>query len=153
MFDQFLEEYRKKAVESTTHLQQEMLRFWTQQWPGMLSGVAAPAAPAAPAALANWMPQVHDAQKKWAETVTDMLNKHRETLDSQYRAGIKTLEEAFRVGEAKDPEQFRRLAEGLWRQYIDSLKTFVEAQSRDIQTAMQKSLEVSSQGVAAITKK
>lgn len=150
MFDQFLEEYRKRAVESTTQLQQEMLRFWTQQWPGLLSGVAAPAAPAA---LANWMPQVHDAQKKWAETVTDMLNKHRETLDSQYRAGIKTLEEAFRVGEAKDPEQFRRLAEGLWRQYIDSLKTFVEAQSRDIQTAMQKSLEVSSQGVAAITKK
>lgn len=147
MIDQYLEEYRKRAVEATTQLQQEMLRYWTQQWPGLLSGVAAPAAPA------NWMTQVHDAQKKWAETVTDMLNKHRETLDAQYRAGIETLEEAFRVGEAKDPEQFRRLAEGLWRQYIDSLKTFVETQSRDIQTAMQKSLEVSSQGVAAITKK
>ena len=144
MFDQFLEEYRKRAVEATTQLQQEVLRYWTQQWPGLLSGAAAPA---------NWMTQVHDAQKKWAETVTDMLNKHRETLDAQYRAGIETLEEAFRVGEAKDPEQFRRLAERLWRHYIDSLKTFVEAQSRDMQTAMQKSLEVSSQGVATFTKK
>jgi hypothetical protein len=147
MFDQFLEEYRKRAVEATTQLQQEMLRYWTQQWPGLLSGLAAPAAPA------HWMTQVHDAQRKWAETVTDMLNKHRETLDAQYRAGIDILEEAFRVGEARDPEQFRRLAETLWRHYIDSLKAFVEAQSRDIQSAMQKCLEVSSQGVAAITKK
>ena len=147
MFDQFLEEYRKRAVEATTQLQQEVLRYWTQQWPGLLSGVATPAAPA------SWMTQVHDVQRKWAETVTDMLNKHRETLDAQYRAGIKTLEEAFRVGEAKDPEQFRGLAEALWRQYIDSLKTFVEAQPRDIQTALQKCLEVSTQGVAALTKK
>ena len=67
-----------------------------------------------------------------------MLNKHRETLDAQYRAGIRTIEDAFRVGEAKDPEQFRKLTEELWRHSFECLKTVAEAQMRDFQAAMQK---------------
>ena len=77
---------------------------------------------------AAWLEQLSDAQKKWGETVTDMLNKHRESLDAQYKAGIRTIEEAFKVGEAKDPQQFRRLTEELWKHGLESLRTVAEAQ-------------------------
>ena len=77
-------------------------------------------------------------------TVTEMLNKHRESLDAQYRAGIRAIEEAFKVGEAKDPQQFRRLTEELWKHSIEYLKTVAEAQTRDVQAAMEKFYEVAS---------
>src|SRR3954453_23087442 len=112
MFDQILESYRQ-AAESTMQLQQLMLRNWTQQWPGAF-GIPTP--------TAAWTEKAHAAQRKWAETVTDMLTKHRETLDAQYRAGIRTIEDAFRLGEAKDPEQYRKLVEELWRQSFECLK-------------------------------
>ena len=88
--------------------------------------------------------QFSAAQKKWAETVTEMLNKHREILDAQYKAGIKTIEDAFKVGEAKDPQQFRRLTEELWKQSFECLKTVAESQMRDVQSAMQKWYETAS---------
>lgn len=136
MLDQILDNYRK-AAETTIQLQQDMLRRWTQYWPGMPDGPDA---------------QLADAPKKWAEALTGMMDKHRETLDAQYRAGIKTIEDAFRVGEAKDPEQFRKLFEELWRQSIQSLTTVVEAQMNDVQSVMQKWFEVASQGATAGSK-
>jgi hypothetical protein len=144
MFDQILDNYRQ-AAESTMQLQQLMLRNWTQQWPQQWPGAFGIPTPAA-----AWTEKAHAAQKKWAETVTDMLTKHRETLDAQYRAGIRTIEDAFRLGEAKDPEQFRKLTEELWRQSFECLKTVVEAQMRDVQAAMLKMFEVASQGAAAV---
>ena len=86
--------------------------------------------------------------RKRSETITDLLNKHREALDSQYRAGIRTIEEAFRVGEAKDPGQFRKLTEELWRQSFDSLKTAAESQVREFQAAMEKWVEGASKGAS-----
>jgi hypothetical protein len=103
-----------------------------------------------PIATTSWSEQVHSIQKKAGETITDLMNKHREALDTQYRAGIRTIEEAFRVGEAKDPEQFRKLAEELWRQSYECLKTLAESQTRDIQTVMQKWFDLVSQGTAAV---
>jgi hypothetical protein len=140
MFDQILENYRK-AAESTLQFQQLMLRNWTTQWPQAF-GVVNPAA--------AWTDQFHAAQRKWAETVTEMLNKHRETLDAQYRAGIRTIEDAFRVFEAKDPEQFRKLTEELWRQCFECLRQVGEAQTQDVQAAMQKWFEFASQGAAGV---
>jgi len=107
---------------------------------------------AIPGAMAGsaWLEQMSSAHKKWAETVTDMLNKHRESLDAQYKAGIRTIEEAFKVSEAKDPAQFRRLTEELWRQSFDCLKTVVESQMRDVQAAMQKTYEVASKTAAGM---
>ena len=113
----------------------------TQQWPPGF-GLSIP--------TASWPEQAHIAQKKLSETITDLLNKHRETLDTQYRAGIRAIEDAFRVGEAKDPEQFRKLTEELWRQSYECLKNLVESQMRDIQTLMQKSFELASQGAATV---
>jgi|SRR5512135_714920 hypothetical protein len=142
MFDQILDNYRK-AAESTIQFQQEMLRNWTQQWP-QVSGVPKPGAAATEQAQA--------AGKKWSETITDLLNKHREALDSQYRAGIRTIEDAFRVGEAKDPAQFRKLTEELWRHSVECLKTTFESQLRDFQAALEKSVEVASQGAPSFKK-
>jgi hypothetical protein len=141
MFDQILENYRR-ATEMTLQFQQSMLRSWTQQWP---PSVGVPFLTPG----ASFPEQFHTIQKKLGETVTDLLNKHRETLDAQYRAGIRAIEDAFRVGEAKDPEQFRKLTEELWRQSYECLKNLAEAQMRDIQVVMQKWFELSSQGAAA----
>jgi len=140
MFDQILENYCK-ATETTMQFQQMMLRSWTQQWP-LGFGLSIPTASAPE--------QAHIAQKKLSETTTDLLNKHRETLDAQYRAGIRAIEDAFRVGEAKDPEQFRKLTEELWRQSYECLKNLVESQMRGIQTLVQKSFELASQGAATV---
>ena len=79
-----------------------------------------------------------------------MLNKHRETLDAQYRAGITAIEDAFRVGAAKDPEQFRKLTEELWRHSYECLKNLAESQMRDLQAVTQKWFELASQGAAAV---
>jgi len=140
MFDQILENYRR-ATESTILFQQMMLRNWTEHWPQTF-GVPMPAA--------SWPEQVHSAQKKLGETVTEMLNQHRETLDAQYRAGITAIEDAFRVAEAKDPEQFRKLTEELWRHSYECLKNLAESQMRDLQAVTQKWFELASQGAAAV---
>ena len=79
-----------------------------------------------------------------------MRHKHRDALDTQYRAGIRAIEDAFRVGEAKDPEQFRKLTEELWRHSYECLKDLAESQMRDMQTLMQKWFERASQGASAV---
>ena len=160
MFDMILENYRK-ATESTMKLQQDVLRTWTMQWPQMFGaqtfGLPFMGGPASTGVRsgsampgAAWLEQLSDAQKKWGETVTDMLNKHRESLDAQYKAGIRTIEEAFKVGEAKDPQQFRRLTEELWKHSFECLKTVAEAQTRDVQAAMQKFYEVASKSASGL---
>src|SRR3954469_15074563 len=100
-----------------------------------LTGSTSPSA-AMPGAA--WLEQLSAAQQKWVDTVTEMLTKHRETLDAQYEAGIRTIEDAFKVGEAKDPQQFRRLTEELWKQGFECLNSVVESQVRDVQATMQK---------------
>lgn len=151
MYDQVLDNFRR-ATESTMQLQQELFKNWTQQW------MQSPAMPVIPGLTgsnpaATWAEQLRTFQKQWANAVSEMLTKHRETLDTQYRAGIRTIEDAFRVGDAKDPDQFRRLTEELWRQGFDCLKTIIEAQIRDFQGAAEKWFEVFSKGAAAVTPK
>jgi hypothetical protein len=140
MFDQIFDTYRK-AAESTIQFQQMMLRNWTQQWPQM-PGLGLPNSGVA------WLEQVHAAQKKWGETVVGMLEKHRESLDAQYRAGIRIIDEAFRTGEAKDPEQFRRLTEELWRHSFEALRSVTEDQMHECQSVMKKWLDLVSQGAS-----
>jgi hypothetical protein len=152
MFDVILENYRK-ATESTMKLQQDMLRSWTgQMFGGQSFGLPFAGTPLSGTSLPGsaWLEHLSAAQKKWGETVTEMLNKHRESLDAQYRAGIKTIEDAFKVGEAKDPQQFRRLTEELWRQSFECLKTVAESQLRDVQSAMQKWYDTASKTAAGM---
>jgi hypothetical protein len=135
MLEQVQDTFRK-ATESTLQFQKEMFRCWTQ-------------VPSIPTVDTGWTDQIQAFQKTLAQTITDSLNKHRETFDAQYRAGVSTLQNAFRVGEAKDPEQFRKLIEELWRQGVTCLKTVTEAQIREYQAVVAKGFEVATQGLAA----
>ena len=141
MFDQALDNLRK-ATEATMQFQQDMFRQWVQKCTEM-PGVPAQGAPFGKDSL----DQVKAFQKQWAEGVTGLLSKHRETLDAQYEAGIRTIEEAFRAMDSKDPERFRTLAEELWRQSFDCLKTVIESQIRDYQAAAEKGFEAVSKGM------
>jgi hypothetical protein len=96
--------------------------------------------------------QVYSIQKKLGETITEMLNKHREALDAQYRAGIVAIEDAFQVAEAKDPQQFRKLTEELWRHSYECLKKMAESQMRDLQAVTQKWFELATEGAAVVKK-
>src|SRR5208282_1690334 len=152
MFDMILETY-SKAVESTLRLQQEMLRHWTMQWSPFgtqvfelpLTGTSTSVSETPAAA---WLEQLSMAQRKWAEAVADMLKRHQETLDEEYRAGIRAIDGEFRVGEARDPEQFHRLSEELWRRNCEVLKTAVASQMHDVQSVMQKWYEAACLGAA-----
>src|SRR4051812_15913936 len=110
MFHPMLDQFRQ-AIESATQFQQDLVRSWSQS---LFQGAVIPS-PAGADVGAGWIDRVRTVQKEYSATVTDLLNRHRELLDTQYRAGIRTIEDAFRVGEAKDPEQFRKLTEELWR--------------------------------------
>ncbi|MGZ3488353.1 MAG: hypothetical protein ACXVBY_15990 [Isosphaeraceae bacterium] len=152
MVDKILENY-SKAVESTLKLQQEMLRNWTMQLSPFGTQVFEPpltgtstSASATPAAA--WLEQLSAAQRKCAEAVADMLKRHQETLDEEYRAGIRAIDDAFRVGEARNPEQFQRLSEELWRRNCEILKTAIASQMHDVQSVMQKWYEAVCLGAA-----
>src|SRR5208282_5299153 len=168
MVDKILENY-SKAVESTLKLQQEMLRNWTMQLSPFgtqvfelpmtgtstsasatpaASASATPAASASATPAATWLEQLSTAQRKWAEAVADMLKRHQETLEEQYRAGIRAIDDAFRVGEARNPEQFQRLSEELWRRNCEVLKTAIASQMHDVQSVMQKWYEAARLGAA-----
>ncbi len=168
MVDKILENY-SKAVESTLKLQQEMLRNWTMQLspfgtqvfelPMTGTSTSASATPAASASAtsaasatetpaAAWLEQLSTAQRKCVEAVADMLKRHRETLDEEYRAGIRAIDDAFRLGEARNPEQFQRLSEELWRRNCEVLKTAVASQMHDVQSVMQKWYEAARLGAA-----
>jgi len=130
MLDQVFDNFRK-ASESTFQIQQDLFKQWVSQWPTT--------PPATGAAFAE---QAHTFQKRWLDTVTDMMNKHRESLDSQYKAGIRAIEDAFRVTEAKTPDDYRKIAEELWRKGFENVKSSAETQARDFQGAVEKWFEL-----------
>lgn len=129
MVDQIFDSFRK-ASESSLHMQQEMFKYWTQHWN------AVPQASTASGDAAR------NVQKKWVELGVELLDKHRASLDSTYAAGIQLIEQAFHTTEAKSPEDYRRLAEELWRKLFDTYKSQSEAQWNAFQQWSTKSAEV-----------
>jgi len=149
MFDQVLDNFRK-ATESTIQLQQEMFRQWTRQ---MANVPGVPKTPTVPFADPSaWVEQFHELQKFWAKSVGELLKKHKDTLDAQYESGVKTIEDAFRLGGSKDPAQYQRLTEELWRHSFDCLKTVVDDQMREFQSMNEAFSEAASKGFAAAGK-
>lgn len=138
MFDQVFENFRK-ATETTLQAQQDLFQKWVSLWP-MFS--MEPTTPGNNVAVNE---QARSFQKQWTDTATALLTKHCEMLDAQYRAGVRTIEEALRTTEAKDPEEFRRLTEELWRKSSEVLKQTIENQIRDFQIAVEKWSEVMTQ--------
>ena len=87
MLDQLFDTFRK-ASESSLHMQQDMFKYWTQQWSGASSAAGN---------TGEW-------SKNYQKQVIDLLNKQREALDSAFKAGIQLIEQTFRASEAKSPE-------------------------------------------------
>ena len=125
MFDQFFDNFRKVS-ESSLQAQQDLFKTWAQQWPSM--PYAAGGAPS------EWT----DLQKRWLEGATEALNKHRALLDNAYKSGIELIEHSFRLTEARSPEDYRRLADELWRKLTETYKAQSESQYREIQNATEK---------------
>jgi hypothetical protein len=136
MFQQLLDSFRR-ASESTIQGQQRLLEQWWHQWPG---------ATASPAAVPSDWPQA--LQKQWLESLGETLNRQRELLDSSYRTGVQLIEQASRVSKLDSPEEYRRLAEELWRSFAETLKGQAEASVRDFQKATQRWIDVAPPNVA-----
>lgn len=131
MLDQLFETFRKTS-ESTLHMQQDMFKYWTQQWNG------ASGATGANGNAGEW-------SKNYQKQVVDLLNKQREALDSAFKAGIQLIEQTFRASESKSPDDYRRTMEDLWRTLIDTFKSQTETQVREFQKWSEKSFDMASQ--------
>ena len=131
MLDQLFDTFRK-ASESSLHMQQDMFKYWTQQWSGASNGAAA-------GNTGEW-------SKNYQKQVVDLLNKQREALDSAFKAGIQLIEQTFRASEAKSPDDYRRTMEDLWRTLIDTFKTQAETQVREFQKWSEKSFDMAQNG-------
>ncbi len=116
MDDQLFDSFRK-ASESSLHMQQEILKHWTERW--------AAGALQTPNASSEASQR---AQKRWLALGIELLNKHRAALDGTYAAGIQLIERSFAAAEARSPEEYRRLTEELWRKLFDTYKSQAEAQ-------------------------
>lgn len=136
MFDQFFESFRK-ASESSLQAQQDLLKSWAQQWPST---------PMTAAGMTNDWAEV---QKRWLEAATEALNKHRSMMDTTYKSGIELIEQAFRFTEARNPEDYRRMMEDLWRKLTDTFKAQSESQYREIQSATEKWMDKAAQSARA----
>lgn len=136
MFEQLLDSFRR-ASQSTIQGQQQLFQQWLQQWPG---------ASVPDAAQPSEWPQA--LSKQWLASLGETLNRQRELLDSSYRKGAQLIEQASHVSDAKSPEDYRRLAEELWRSFSETLKDQAEANVRDFQQATRRWLDVAYRGAA-----
>jgi hypothetical protein len=132
MIEQLLDSYRK-ASASWLQMQQDAFRQLAQQW------LTTPQSPAN--VSSEW---TRSFQKRWHEVAIEALNKHRESLDQAYSSGIQIIDQTFRVSdvEAKSTDEYRHLVEDLWRKLFDNFKSQSEAQMRDFQTWVEKSVTV-----------
>src|SRR4051812_44136572 len=137
MFDQFLDSFRQ-ASESTLHAQQDLLKQWSQQW------LTAP--PIATGRSAEWG---REFQQRWVELTIDALNKQRESLDASYKAGIQIIEKTLRLSDAKSADDRRQLAEELWKNLLETLKTQYESQFQEFQKWTERSFDLARQSQAA----
>jgi len=129
MLDQFMEGFRK-ASESTMQAQQDMLRYFSQQWMGT------PPMGGAPADWGRNLPH------RWKDLAIEALKKQREALDATYRAGIEVIEHTFRMSEARSADDLRRTAEELWRKLFDSVKAQYESQFEEFHKWTERSFEM-----------
>ena len=79
MFDQIFEGVRK-ASESSLQMQQELFKYWTQQWSqAPVPGGVVPSGVVPGGISPEWGRNV---QKRWLDLVVEVLNRHRESIDS-----------------------------------------------------------------------
>jgi gas vesicle protein len=124
-FDDVFQSVRNTA-EANLKLQQELIRQWTSFWPGF------------PQAKSSPIEQIQKLQKQWADTVSSLAKKHRDVIDKQYEAAIVSLDEAMKVAQSKDPEEFRKSSQELFKKTMDCLRDISEAQIGEYQELVTK---------------
>jgi hypothetical protein len=117
----------RKTAEMNLKVQQEVLRQWTEHWPGFPK----------PQGEA-WLEKVRKFQKEWAKTAKELIAKHREILDEQYELAAGSLEEAFRVAQASDPQEFAARCEAVCRKSLHVVREAGELQLKETQEALNK---------------
>ena len=135
MFEQIFESLRQTS-ESSLHLQQEMIKHWSQQWIFAPRGVAG--------ASTDWS---RTLQRQYVELVLELLNKHRESVNASYRAAIQVLEQLFRASDARSSDDYRHTVEDLLRRLVETTRHQLESQVGDLQSWTAKSLKVINGGV------
>ncbi len=121
MFDQVFDSIRK-ASEFSLQMQQETLKYWADQWMSFT--------PLAGDSQAEWS---RGLQARWAEIAVELLNRHRSAVDAAYKSGTDLIQQTFKVSTAKSPEEYRQLAEDLWRKLFDTFREQADMQLRDLQ--------------------
>jgi hypothetical protein len=129
LFEEVFDNLRKVA-ESNIEMQQELIRKWGANWPGL------------PQPQMAWVERAQKFQKAWGKTVKDVLTKHREVLDEQYRLAIDSLEEAFRVAQSADPEEFAKRCEALCKKSLEVVRDAGELQAKELQEVLAKWTEL-----------
>jgi hypothetical protein len=137
MFDQLFSTFRK-ASESSLQVQNEVFKYWGQQWAAMApNGVAGPNDP------------TRNVKTRIMELGVELLHKHRQSLDAAYAAGIEIIEQSFRASDAKSPDDYRRLVDDLWRKVFDTFKAQADSQLDAFQKWSATSVESANNNVHA----
>jgi hypothetical protein len=130
MFDQIFDTVRKSS-ESSLQMQQDLMKYWSQQWSTPQAGAGATSP--------DWG---RSFQKRWVELALEILNRHRESLDATYKVAIQVLEQSAHVSDAKSTEEYRRLVEDVSRKLFETLKEQSETQFGDLQKWTARSFEM-----------
>ena len=126
----------QKAAQANFDMQQELFRKWIAGWPGF------------PQPQNAWLEKTKQFQKEWAKTVKELLNKHRDVFDEQYQLAVDSLDEAFRVAQSSDPQEYAKRCEALCRKTLDVWRETSELQSKEVQAALSKWLELATKSTS-----
>jgi hypothetical protein len=130
MLDQILEGFRK-AAESSTQAQRDMMEQYSQQWRSMPISAAK--------ASGDWMVGF---QKRVTEAASETLHKQQELIESTYRAALLVLEQVFRAARMKSPEELRPLVDETWSKLAETIRSQSDAQLRELQNALERWLKL-----------
>lgn len=120
----------QKAAQTNFEMQQELFRKWAAGWPGV------------PQPQNAWLEKAKQFQKEWAKTVKELLKDHGDSFDEQYQLVVDSLDDAFRVAQSSDPQEYAKRCEALCRKTLEVWRETSERQSKELQAALSKWLEL-----------
>jgi hypothetical protein len=89
----------------------------------------------------SWFDQKSKVQSEWAETMTDLVRKQKALVEARYEAGVKAMEDSFKLAKAKDPAEFKELAEAAFKRGLATAKELMESEIKQLQTSMERCWE------------
>src|SRR5687767_13157331 len=135
LFDEVFEKVQK-AAQPNFEMKQELFQKWAAGWTSL------------PQPQSAWLDKTKQFQKDWAKTVKELLKKHRDVFDEQYQLAIDSLDEAFRVVQSSDPQEYAKRCEALCRKTLEAWREASELQSKELQAALNKWLELATKSAS-----